>query len=119
MLSSQDWYLPVGNPPWHLGAINSLVRETGPWYVDVKKAGRYRISLRQFPPEADRAISAVRAKLRIAGKEMESDVKPSLKAVDFEIELPAGKTKLETWFYDEKDEAGGAYFTEVELLPAA
>ncbi|MDF1860791.1 MAG: arylsulfatase [Verrucomicrobiales bacterium] len=116
MLSSQDWYLPVGNPPWHLGAINSLVRETGPWYVDVKQSGRYRISLRQFPPEADRNVSAVRAKLRIAEKEMTSDVNPGMKSVDFEIELPAGKTKLETWLYDESDEAGGAYFTEVELL---
>jgi hypothetical protein len=33
--------------------------------------------------------------------------------------LPAGKTKLETWLFDEQNEAGGAYFTEVELLSSA
>lgn len=41
------------------------------------------------------------------------------KAVVFETDVPAGKTKLETWLIDEKGEAGGAYFTEVEaLIPA-
>ena len=99
-----------------MGAINQLVRQTGPWHVDVKKAGRYRISLRQFPPEANRKVVDVRAKVRIAGQEMESEIKPGLDAVDFEMDLPAGKTKLETWIYDKKEEAGGAYFTEAELL---
>ena len=116
LLCSQDWHLPVGNPPWHMGAINQLVRETGPWYVNVKQAGRYRISLRQFPPEANRNVVAKRAKLRIGGKEAESKVKPGSKAIDFELDLPAGKTKLETWLFDKKGEAGGAYFTEVELV---
>lgn len=116
LLCSQDWYLPVGNPPWHFGAINRLVRVSGPWMVDVKKAGRYRVSLRQFPPEAKRKVVAVRAKVRIAGKEAESEVEAGQESVEFEMVLPAGKTKLETWLYDEKGEAGGAYFTEVELL---
>jgi hypothetical protein len=119
LLCSQDWYLPFGNPPWHFGAIHKLVRETGPWMVDVKKAGCYRLSLRQFPPEANRDVVAVRAKVRVAGKEMESNVKPRSKAVVFEMDLPAGRTKLETWLFDEKGDAGGAYFTEVALLPSA
>jgi arylsulfatase A-like enzyme len=119
LLCSQDWYLPNGNPPWNFGAINKLVRVTGPWHVDVKKAGRYRVSLRQFPPEANRNVVAVRAKVRIADRETESKVKPGVQSVDFELDLPAGKTKLETWLFDEQGDAGGAYFTEVELLSSA
>jgi len=119
LLCSQDWYLPIGNPPWNFGTINRLARVTGPWYVDVKRPGRYRLSLRQFPSEANRSVVAVRAKVRIAGKEMESQVNPGSKAIDFEMDLPAGKTKLETWLFDEQNEAGGAYFTEVELLLSA
>lgn len=115
-LCSQDWYMPMGNPPWHYGAINSLVRETGPWYVDVKKAGKYRLTLRQYPVIANKPVIAVRAKVRIADQEMESKVEPGTKGVVFEMDLPAGKTTLKTWLYDEKNEAGGAYFTEVELL---
>ena len=56
--------------------------------------------------------------MRIAGLEKECPVEPGSNGVVFELELPAGPTTLETWLYDEKDEAGGAYFTEVEWLGA-
>ncbi len=36
--------------------------------------------------------------------------------VDFELDLPKGETTLETFLYTEKNEVGGAYFTEVKLL---
>lgn len=116
VLCSQDWYMPKGNPPWNFGAIKKLVRVTGPWKVDIKKAGRYRLTLRQWPAVADKPVVAVRAKVRIAGQEMESEVKPNSKGVVFEMELPAGKTELLTWLFDKNGKAGGAYFTEVEAL---
>ena len=116
VLCSQDWYMPNGNPPWHFGQINKRVRVTGPWNVDIKQAGRYRLTLRQWPAAADRPVVAVRAKVRIAGREVESKVEPGAKGVVFELELPAGRTQLETWLVDEQGEAGGAYFTEVEAL---
>ena len=31
-------------------------------------------------------------------------------------ELPKGKTQLRTWLFDSKGNAGGAYFTDVELI---
>ncbi|MEM9017800.1 MAG: arylsulfatase, partial [Verrucomicrobiota bacterium] len=49
VLCSQDWYLPNGNPPWNFGSISRLPRVTGPWKVNVEKAGLYRLTLRQFP----------------------------------------------------------------------
>ena len=58
-LCSQDWYMETGNPPWNYGEINRLVRVTGPWQVDVKKAGRYRLTLRQFPAVANRPVKGV------------------------------------------------------------
>jgi arylsulfatase A-like enzyme len=115
-LCSQDWYMPTGNPPWNFGSIKRLPRVTGPWMVDVKKSGYYRLTLRQWPIEADKPVVAVRAKLRISGREMETAVEPGSKGVVFELELPAGKTELRTFLYDEADRAGGAYFTEVEAL---
>ncbi len=116
VLCSQDWYMPKGNPPWNFGTINKLPRVTGPWMVDVKKAGRYRLTLRQFPKEADEPLKAVRAKVQIAGQEMEAEVEPGTKGVVFEMDLPEGKSELVTWLFDEKGKAGGAYFTEVEAL---
>ena len=117
-LCAQDWYLTTGNPPWNFSEINRLKRITGPWHVDVTRPGTYRFTLRQFPAVADRPVKAVRAKMRIAGLEKECPVEPGSKGVVFELDLPAGPTTLETWLYDEKDEAGGAYFTEVEWLGA-
>ena len=108
--------MPKGNPPWNFGEINKLPRVTGPWMVDVKKAGRYRLILRQFPVEAGKPVKAVRAKVQIAGQEAEADVEAGTKGVVFDLDLPAGKTELRTWLFDEKGKAGGAYFTEVEAL---
>ncbi len=116
VLCSQDWYLPTGNPPWNFGSISKLPRVTGPWMVDVKQAGSYRITLRQFPFEADKTVKADRAEIRIAGQEKECLVQPGSKAVVFEMELPAGPSELLTFLYDESGKAGGAYFTEVEAL---
>ncbi|MEP2777520.1 MAG: arylsulfatase [Luteolibacter sp.] len=116
VLCSQDWYMPKGNPPWNFGSIRTLPRVTGPWMVDVKKAGTYRITLRQYPEEAEKPVVAERAMLEIAGITKESAVEPGSMGVVFELELPAGKTELVTYLYDKNGKAGGAYFTEVEML---
>jgi hypothetical protein len=116
VLCSQDWYMPDGNPPWNFGQISKLPRVTGPWNVDIKAAGRYRLTLRQFPAEADKVVQATRAKLTIAGLEREKQVTPGSKGVVFEVDLPVGKTELQTWLFDESGKAGGAYFTGVEKL---
>ena len=116
VLCSQDWRMPNGNPPWNFKSIKKLPRVTGPWMIEVKKAGRYRITLRQFPEEADKPVVAVKAELDIAGKTLEQPVEPGSKGVVFETNLPAGPTQLVTRLFDENGKAGGAYFTEVEAL---
>ena len=115
-LCSQDWYMPTGNPPWNFGSIKRLPRTTGPWMVNFRTPGRYRLTLRQWPAEAGLPVKAVRAKVQLAGREKESPVAPGTKGVVFEMELPAGPTELLTYLYDETGKAGGAYFTEIEAL---
>ena len=115
-LSSQDWYMPTGNPPWNFGGIRRLPRVTGPWNVNVTQAGRYRLTLRQWPAEANKSVAAVRARVRIAGQEKACPVEPGSQGVVFEMDLPGGPTQLWTYLYDDKGRAGGAYFTDVERL---
>ena len=67
-------------------------------------------------PIDDRPLVAKRAKIQIAGQTSELVVNAGDKGVVFELDLPAGKTKLHTWLYDEAGAAGGAYFAEVEAL---
>ncbi len=115
-LSSQDWYLPTGNPPWNFGQIKRLPRVLGPWYVDIKQAGLYRFTLRQWPAESGKPIQAVRARMQIAGLEREMVVTPGAAGVVFELELPAEPAQLRTWFYDKNNNAGGAYFADVDFV---
>ncbi len=115
-LCSQDWYMPQGNPPWHFNIIKKLPKVTAPWILEVKQTGRYRITLRQFPKEANKPLIATKASINIAGKTIEQQVKPNSKAVVFEINLPKGPTQLITKLYNKNGESGGAYFTEVEAL---
>lgn len=116
VLCSQDWYFPTGTPPWNFNEINRLPRRTGPWHVEVKKAGRYRLTLRQFPSVAKRPVVGTRAKVIIAGLEREAPIKQGSLGVVFEMTLPAGKTELITHLYDQSGKSGGAYLTEVEYL---
>lgn len=115
-LCSQDWYMPTGNPPWNFGSIRKRPRVTGPWMVDIKKTGRYRFTLREMPKEAGIPVKAVRAKIEIAGKTAEAEVKPGSTGVAIELDLPPGKTELLTQLFDKNGKAGGAYFTDVEAL---
>jgi len=116
MLCSQDWYLPKGNPPWNFNAISRLPKVTGLWKVDVKQAGKYRFTLRQFPKEANKVIKAVKAKIFIAGLEAESNIEENSTGVVFELDLPKGKTELLTYLTTVEGKIGGAYFTDVEAL---
>ena len=104
------------NPSWNFGEINQLKKVTGPWHVNVKQAGRYRLTLRQFPKEAGKPLKALKVKIAIAGLEREAPVEKGAKSAVFELELPAGETTLTTWLTNAKGETGGAYFTEVKLL---
>jgi hypothetical protein len=117
--------LPLGRPMPLLNA---------PWNVLIERDGDYEISLRRWPKEADAAITAglppyegvdgsfpegkalpaVKARLRIAGVDVSKAVAEGDKAATFTVQLRAGKTRLETWFYDAKGkELCGAFYVEV------
>ena len=108
--------MPRGNPPWNFGTIKKRPRVTGPWMLNVKKAGRYRITLRQYPKQANKPVVAVKAQVQVAGQTLEQPVTSGTKAVVFETDLRAGPTELVTRLFNRNGKAGGAYFTEVEAL---
>jgi len=116
ILCSQDWYMPTGNPPWNFGSIRKLPDVSGPWMVHVQKSGRYLLTLRQLPEEADHIMVAERARVQIAGQVFERDIPAGSHAVTFDIHLPKGETKLQTWLYTREGQAGGAYFAEAKWL---
>jgi arylsulfatase A-like enzyme len=115
-LSSQDWYMSTGNPPWNFNSISRLPKVVGSWNVNVRQAGRYRLALRQFPEEANKPLVAVKASVEIAGETHESSVDQNSNSVTFEITVPVGKTQLTARLYNEAGKVGGAYFTTVQYV---
>lgn len=112
--------------------------KNGWWEIDVARAGEYEFELRRWPRELDLAIAAglpespatdgtflpgealpiTMARIRLGtrpGQRMR--LKPGAKAAVFRTSLPAGRTRLYTWFDDDsRQTVVGAYYVHVRRL---
>ena len=123
-LMSHDWHTP--RVPWHQGAVRSGMQANGFWAVEVARDGRYEFALRRWPVEVDKpinaaiaggkAISATKARLKISDVDVTGPVPADAHAVTFRVQLKAGKTRLQTWFTDDKGVSRGAYYVYVKRL---
>jgi len=122
-LMSHDWHGP--NPAWSQNAVRSASKSNGFWAVEVARDGTYEFALRRWPVELDEpinaaipggtAISATSARLKIADVDVTKAIPNGAHAVTFQVQLKAGKTRLETWFMDQQDkELCGAYYAHVK-----
>jgi len=85
----------------------------GFWEIEVAEAGRYAIKLQRFPGDALAPIQADQARLRVGSIEQTRTLKPEDPSVTFEIDLPAGPHRLQTWLRDAASQKPrGAYFVE-------
>jgi len=123
-LMCHDWHTP--KVPWHQGAVRSGMKVNGFWAVEVERDGRYEFALRRWPLEVDKpitaaieggkVISATTARLKIADVDVSKPFPVDAHAATFRIQLKAGKTRLQTWFRDDKGESRGAYYVYVKRL---
>ncbi|UCF44610.1 MAG: arylsulfatase [Planctomycetota bacterium] len=121
-LTCHDWHSP--NIPWNQDTIRSAVRANGSWAVEVARDGTYEFVLRRWPEELDlpitkticggKAISAVKARLKIADVDLRKPVQRDATGAAFRVNLKAGKTRLQTWFTDDKGNSRGAYYVYVK-----
>lgn len=115
-LTSREWAVKRGNPPWNFHVIKKLPHAVAPWKIDVKQSGRYRLTLRQWPEAANKAIVGTRAEVHVAGQIAKAEVTTGAQYVVFELDLEPGETELWTYIYEADGVVRSAYFTEVELL---
>ena len=142
ILTAHDWMLPGETlSPWNHSAIRAQKGEPeGYWAVNVESAGRYRIDLRRWPLEADHPIAAdlppgadvpgvpayrttpgvgfpaQTATLQIADLEKETPVAKDATHARFEIDLPAGITRLQGSFIAADGKRLGSYYAIVTKL---
>ena len=141
-LTGHDWLTDGALSPWHQSFIRGAKAGTGFWSIKVAQAGRYRISLRRWPQELARPITADlppgppvpggkafretpgkalainSARLRIGPYDWTSRVGPTDESVDFEVNLTAGPAHLEGLFhFSDGTPSVGTYYAVVERLP--
>jgi arylsulfatase len=114
--------------------VRSGLHRNGLWNVVVDRAGEYEFELRRWPREADAALAAslpatqltdgelppgvalpiAEARVKIGTFDERRPVAGEAKQAVFTARLPAGRTQLQTWFYDAGgNELCGAYYAYV------
>lgn len=123
-LMSHDWHGP--KVPWNQGAVRSGMQANGFWAVEFERSGTYQFELRRWPEEVDtpineaipggKAIAATKARLKVADIDQTTTIPVEAKVVTFQVQLKPGKTRLQTWFMDDKGTSRGAYYVYVKRL---
>jgi arylsulfatase A-like enzyme len=123
-LMSHDWHGP--RVPWDQGAVRNGMKANGFWAIEIERDGTYQFELRRWPEEADapinaaiaggKAISVTKARLKVAGFDQTKPVSSDARAVTFRAELKAGKTRLQTWFTNDKGVSRGVYYVYARRL---
>jgi hypothetical protein len=137
LLTSVDW--------WEVDCdnINFVSNGTGgprggPWHVDVRRGGRYQFELRRWPFHTNMALGSEGPRQTITGRPLTQPVKrmparsvvlaadgreqavnvtPESLGATFEVELTAGRHKLQGWLRDaDGKDLCGAYYAEATRL---
>jgi hypothetical protein len=122
-LTCFEWY---DSQQWYQAAVKSGFEGNGYWSLRVARPGRYEITLRRWPCEVDvpsvgaveggKALAIDRARLRIGSYEDSRPVTSEMRSVTFAATLPAGSTRMQTWFSGTDGHERGAYYASVRRL---
>lgn len=116
-LISHDWHGP--QVPWNQRQIENGMLGNGFWAVHVVRPGRYRIALRDRPAYVEHPLAGAKARLQVGDFDQEKAVPDGADQVAFEVTLPTGETRLQTWITLDDGQQRGAYFVVVDYLGAA
>ncbi len=109
-----DW-LKRGSPS---EVLNDMLM--GSWNVEVKKKGKYRVTARILPSEAedDVLLKPGEGFMKFGEKQFAQAIDPKRSSVTFEVEFADGKGRLECWFSGQlpNDHMLGAFYADVELI---
>ncbi len=128
ILYAQDWVGDYCDNPRGLSQSSAF----GYWNVIVDQPGEYEIELYRWPKESGKSLTAgwpergdlgdsarpiAAAGLTVAGTRQKAKARPNETHVSFRARLPAGRTQLETTFYDADGEAlSSAIYVHVRRL---
>ena len=111
-ITAHDWLPPDDSVqvPWNQGHVSRAPAVNGTWNINVTQAGTYEFSLYQRDAPAEFPIEAAAATLRIGEAESSAPVPDGASSVQFTMDLPAGKTTMDTLFKAPDGAERGAFF---------
>lgn len=116
-LTAHDWLMPGKVvSAWHQNHIRRGDLINGPWAVEVKQDGLYKISLYRWAPYLDKAMEMKSARLRVGGFEVSKDLPPDAAHASFLVKLKAGPSMLQTWLERPNGDESGAYYVDVAYV---
>jgi hypothetical protein len=119
-LTCHDWHAPISEVPWNQEQIRSDVVANGYWAVDVRRAGRYEVTLRSRPASAAEPLNATRARLLMGSEKtmgsVARDVPAGTTSVTLPVDLQKGPQLLQTRLESGDGATRGAYFVEVRYV---
>ncbi|HSP41790.1 MAG TPA: arylsulfatase [Luteolibacter sp.] len=116
-LYSHDWLMRgSGQAVWHQNQIRRGDLRNGPWALEVKRAGTYRVSLHRWAPYLDKPMEMKSARLSIGGVEKAMDLEADATGAEFQVNLKPGQVMLQTWLVRPDGGESGAYYVDVEWL---
>ncbi len=119
-----DWH--GAKVPWNQPHIRQGLVANGFWAIDVEREGMYEFELRRWPVEVDKpirvaipggkAVKPTKARLKIGTVDKTCPIADGDVAATLKAQLPAGKTRMQTWFTDDDGTERGAYYVYVRRV---
>lgn len=117
-ITAHDWLPPDDSVavPWNQGHVSRAPAVNGTWNVQVTEAGTYEFELFQRDEPAQHPIEAAEAALRVGDAEGSAPVPEGAASVTITLELPAGKTTMQTTFRTADGTERGAFYVYAKRL---
>lgn len=117
-ITAHDWLPPDDSVqvPWNQGHVARAPAVNGTWNIQVTQAGSYEFELYQRDKPANFPIEANTATLRIGDAEETVPVASGASSATVKMELPAGKTTMNSRFTTADGTERGAFFIYAKRL---
>ncbi len=117
-ITAHDWLPPDDSVrvPWNQGAVRQAPNVNGTWNVNVTQAGTYEFELYQRDKPAEYPIEAAEAAVRVGDSEASAAIEQGSTSVRLSLELPAGKTTMQTRFKTADGKERGAFYVYVKRI---
>lgn len=117
-ITAHDWLPPDDSVqvPWNQRHVARAPAVNGTWNVQITQAGTYEFELFQRDRPAQHPIEATEATVKVGEAEGSVKIEDGATSAVIKLDLPAGKTTMDTVFRTADGTERGAFYVYAKLL---